>query len=240
LITSFSVKNLFQIEDLHWLYCYGKRVLDDNFSDFCNIFAYGAIMFVMMVGAMAEIARQTDKNELVFKARSDADALGRLYDLFYDRIFRFCVHRLFSRDIAEDVTSSIFLAVAGNIKNFKGQNEADFQSWLYAVAVNHTNAYIRKTSRRKKLLAEAAPSVGVSEADSAGGSAEPDWPMLYKAVLKLKPKHQTIITLRFFENMDFDEIGRITRVKPATVRVMLHRILKQLRNHLQNTLDGEK
>jgi RNA polymerase sigma-70 factor (ECF subfamily) len=114
-------------------------------------------MFVMTVGAMAEIERQTDKKEeLVLKARSDADALGQLYDLFYDRIFRFCVHRLFSRDIAEDVTSSIFLAVASNIKNFKGRTEADFQSWLYAIAVNHTNAYIRKTSRRQKLLEEAA------------------------------------------------------------------------------------
>ena len=197
-------------------------------------------MFVMTVGAMAEIERQTDKKEeLVLKARSDADALGQLYDLFYDRIFRFCVHRLFSRDIAEDVTSSIFLAVASNIKNFKGRTEADFQSWLYAIAVNHTNAYIRKTSRRQKLLEEAA-AVTISGTNNPDNTSRLDWPALYKTVMKLKPKHQTIVTLRFFENMDFDEIGRITRTKPATVRVTLHRILKQLRNHLQAILDGEK
>jgi len=228
--------------DLHWLYCYEKHVLDDNFSDFCNIFAYGAIMFVTMVDAMAAIVKQTETDELVLKAGSDADALGELYDLYYDRIFRFCVHRLFSRDIAEDVTSSVFLTIADSIRNFNGQNEADFRNWLYAIAVNHTNSYIRKTSRRKKLLAEAAPSVGVSDTDNADDSDAPDWPMLYKAVLRLKPKHQTIVTLRFFENMDFDEIGRITRIKPATVRVTLHRILKQLRNYLRPSVDavGEK
>jgi len=210
------------------------------FAIFCNIFTYGAIILVMMVGAMAEIVRQTDNDGLVLRARSDADALGQLYDLYYDRIFQFCVHRLFSKETAEDITSSVFLTVADRIRGFKGQTQTDFRNWLYAIAINQTNAYIRKSSRRKKLLAEGTASSGVSDTDSADDSAEPNWPVLYQAVLRLKPKHQTIVTLRFFENLDFEEIGRIINIRPATVRVTLHRILKQLRNHLQSVLDGEK
>jgi len=64
--------------------------------------------------------------------------------------------------------------------------------------------------------------------------------MLYQAILKLKPKHQTIITLRFFENLEFEQIGKIINAREATVRVMLHRILKKLRNHLRAIVDGEK
>jgi len=67
-----------------------------------------------------------------------------------------------------------------------------------------------------------------------------DWPRLYQAILKLKPEHQTIVTLRFFENMDFEQIAKIMNTKEATVRVTLHRILKKLRNHLQTIADGEK
>jgi len=191
-----------------------------------------------MVGAMAEIIEQTNNDDLVVKARTDADALGQLYDLYYDRIFRFCVHRLFSKDTAEDVTSSVFLTVAQSIRNFKGQSEKDFRNWLYAIAVNQTNAYIRKTSRRKQLLAEAAASIRVCRTNCTGDSAELDWPMLYAAILKLKPEHQTIVTLRFFENMEFEEIGRIVNTRPATVRVTLHRILRKLRNYLQTGTDG--
>jgi len=223
--------------DLYWLFQYENAFYMIIFAFLCNIFVCGAIMFVMMVGAMAEIARQTDVNELVLKASNDADALGRLYDLYYDRIFRFCVHRLFNKDIAEDITSSVFLAVARNIKNFKGRNEADFRNWLYAIAVNQTNAYIRRTLRHKKLLEEAAASKTTSGTDSNGDLAKLNWPKIYQAILKLKPKHQTIITLRFFENMEFEEIGRITKTNPATVRVTLHRILKQLRNHLQTSVN---
>ncbi len=191
-----------------------------------------------MIGAMAKIIEQTNNDDLVIKARTDADALGQLYDLYYEQIFRFCVHRLFDKETAEDVTSTVFLEVARRIRTFAGRGEQDFRNWLYAIAVNQTNAYVRKTSRRRKLLKEVTASLGVSDTDSTDHLAKPDWLMIYQAILKLKPEHQTIVTLRFFENMEFDQIGRIINTRPATVRVTLHRILKQLRNNLQTILGG--
>ena len=192
---------------------------------------------------MAKIVKRTDDGDLLSRARTEADALGQLYELYYERIFRFCVHRLFIKEVAEDVTSTVFLEVARRIRNFKGRTEQDFRNWLLRIAANQANAYIRKTSRRKQLLAKAAaPAVllaplllakqteGLRKNEAAG---ELDWPMLYAAILKLKPEHQTIITLRFFENLEFEQIARILNAREATVRVTLHRILTKLRNHLQ-------
>ncbi len=192
-----------------------------------------------MVGAMAELVERTADIDLVLRARTQAVALGRLYELYHDRIFRFCVHRLFDKEIAEDVTSVVFLEVARGIRRFKGRTEQDFGNWVYAIAANQANAYIRKTSRRKKLLTEAADSIGPATAGSADVPSKPDWPRLYAAILKLKPRHQTIVTLRFFENLSYEQIAEILNVKEATLRVMLHRILSQLRDHLQ-TVSTEK
>ena len=198
-----------------------------------------AIISATMVGAMAKLVQRSEDNDLVLKAKTQAEALGRLYELYYERIFRFCVHRLFNKEIAEDVTSAVFLQVARGIRGFKGRSEQDFRNWLYAIATNQANAYIRKTSRRKKLLAEAAGSMRPATAGSADMSSEPDWPRLYAAILKLKPQHQTIVTLRFFENFSYEQIAQILDVKEATLRVTLHRILNQLRNQLQTVFDGE-
>lgn len=170
-------------------------------------------------------------------ARTQAEALGRLYELYYERIFRFCVHRLFDKEIAEDVTSGVFLEVARGIRRFAGRTEQDFGNWVYAIAANQANAYIRKASRRKKLLAEASGSVRVSHGTDDG--PEPDWPALYAAILNLKPLHQTIVTLRFFENLPYEQIAQILNVKEATLRVVVHRILEKLRNHLETVFDGE-
>jgi RNA polymerase sigma-70 factor (ECF subfamily) len=188
---------------------------------------------------MAKVVQQTEDNDLVQRAKTQAEALGRLYEMYYERIFRFCVHRLFNKEIAEDVTSAVFLNVARGIRDFAGRSEQDFRNWLYAIAANQANAYIRRTSRRKKLLAEAAGSMVPARTDSLEKSFEPDWPGLYAAILRLKPKHQTIVTLRFFENFSYQQIAQILDVKEATVRVTLHRILNKLRNQLQTVYDGE-
>jgi RNA polymerase sigma-70 factor (ECF subfamily) len=185
-------------------------------------------------------------DDLVVLAKTQAGALGKLYELYYDRIFRFCVHRLFNRTTAEDVTSSVFLTVARTMRDFKGRTEQDFRSWIYTIAANQANAHIRKTMRRKRLMNNVQDRRWAGEEDSDGATGSEaaqwsrlDWPTLYAAIQELKPEHQTILTLRFFENMDYDEIGRVVDARPATVRVTLHRTLRRLQEVLQGDLGGE-
>jgi len=191
-----------------------------------------------MVGVMAKLVDRIEDDDLVLEARTQADALGRLYELYYERIFRFCVHRLFNKEIAEDVTSTVFLEVARGIRTFKGRTVQDFQNWLYAIAANQANVYIRKTSRRKELLKEAADLMTAADG-STDESFEMDWPRLYEAILKLKPQQQTIVTLRFFENLKYEQLAQILNVKEVTVRVTLHRILNELRNYLQSEFERQ-
>jgi len=194
-----------------------------------------------MVAIMAKPVEPTVYDDLVVLAKTQSGALGRLYELYYDRIFRFCVHRLFNRTTAEDVTSSVFLTVARTMRDFKGRTEQDFRSWIYTIAANQANAHIRKTVRRKRLLSNALghrPAEEETSADVTGWSRL-DWPTLYAAIQELKPEHQTILTLRFFENMDYDEIGRVVEARPATIRVTLHRTLRRLQEVLQGDLGGE-
>ena len=102
-----------------------------------------------------------------------------------------------------------------------------------------TNSYIRKASRRRKLLVVATDIIRAKSDESDGNPSEPDWPKLYAAILKLKPQHQTIITLRFFENLPYERIANIVSIKETTLRVKVHRILNDLRKHLLTVFNGE-
>lgn len=193
-----------------------------------------------MVGVMAKINKVENTDDLVLRARTESNALGQLYELYYNRIFRFCVHRLFSKEAAEDVTSTVFLHVARRIRTFAGRTQQDFRNWLYALAANHINAYIRKTSRRKRLLAEAATANRLAPSGCRQSSTDFDWARLYPLILKLKPKYQTLITLRYFENLGFKEIAEVLNIREATIRVRLHRALKKMRDLLPTVLNGEE
>ena len=192
-----------------------------------------------MVAIMAKPVEQTVYDDLVILAKSQAAALGRLYELYYDRIFRFCVHRLFNRSAAEEVCSSVFLTVARTMRQFQGRTEQDFRGWLYTIAANQANAHIRKTLRRQRLMKNVVAARREDSPERDAGSSL-DWPTLYAAIGQLKPEHQTLLTLRFFENMDYDEIARIVQARPATVRVTLHRILRRLEDVLRGDLGGDE
>lgn len=198
-----------------------------------------AIERMSMVGAMAKPVEQTPYDDLVVQAKTQSGALAELYELYYERIYRFCVHRLYSTAAAEDITSGVFLTVAAAIRQFKGCTEQDFRAWIFTIAANQANAYIRKTSRRKRLMENVVAMRRAAQPQDSPWSVM-DWPTLYTAILQLKPEHQTVLTLRFFENMDFDEIGRVMDIKPATIRVTVHRILRRLRDVLRDDFGREE
>lgn len=99
-----------------------RGILQDFFAVSCNITGDSAIIPVVMVGAMAETIEAANNDELVLRARTDAGAVGQLYELYYERIFRFCVHRLFCKESAEDVTSTVFLEMARRIEPLQAKH----------------------------------------------------------------------------------------------------------------------
>jgi RNA polymerase sigma-70 factor (ECF subfamily) len=161
--------------------------------------------------------------------RRDPVVFIRLYREHYDAVFRYCVHRLFDRAAAEDVTSEVFLKVVENFGHFKG-DEQRFRSWLYRIATNAVNQHLRKSARRNGLLKIACAQA--SEPGTDCEESEARLILLKDAVLALKPRYQTIITLRFFENLKSTEIAEVLGSSPGTVRSQLARALAKLRNVL--------
>ena len=58
--------------------------------------------------------------------------------------------------------------------------------------------------------------------------------LLKEAMPALKPRYQTIITLRFFENLKLTEIAEILGSSPGTVRSQLARALVKLREKMSS------
>lgn len=172
-------------------------------------------------------------DQLVRQARDDPEALGLLYDRYSPDIFRYCVHRLFLRHVAEDVTSEIFLHVARRISGFAGRTEDDFRNWLYAIATNHVNAYIRGTRRRRALLEAAVRERRIQPASAATLAESPDWADLYAAIATLSARDQTIVTLRGLEGLPFEQIAGLLHMKAGAVRMAFGRAIQELRARLK-------
>ena len=179
---------------------------------------------------------ETDQDMLIERACSDRAAFARLYRMHYERVFRYCCRRLFNRHAAEDVTSTVFFRVMRTISTFEGNSDG-FRSWLYRIATNAVNDYLKTARRRAEAIRNAAQQYDHSHAFAGESDEELQKKNLAvkQAILSLKPKYQTVITLRYFEKMKLVEIAEILGQNPATIRTQLARALSRLRKELRAT-----
>ena len=176
---------------------------------------------------------EIDQDILIKEACSDRAAFARLYRMHYERVFRYCCRRLFNRHTAEDVTSTVFFRVMRTISTFEGNSDG-FRNWLYRIATNAVNDHLKTAKRRAETIRNAAQQHGRGHAFATESDKELQKKNLAvkQAVLGLKPKYQTVITLRFFENMKLTEIADCLDENPATVRSRLSRGIVKLREKL--------
>lgn len=180
------------------------------------------------------------EKELVERAKSDADAFGKIYDRHYSQIFGYVLRRTASIDVAQDVTSDVFFKALKNIRQFSWR-DVPFSSWLYRIASHEIANYFRKNKQGHFCLEEVSKSISFAdpsvETELLEAEAElkrhEEFLILHESISKLSVKYQEVITLRFFENKQLKEIGEILGKREGTVKSLLHRGLGKIRKLME-------
>ena len=169
---------------------------------------------------------------LVAAARHDAQAVGRLYDKYYSEILGYIHHCTLDGTVAEDLTSSVFLAVFRHLGRYKWR-QVPFRAWLYRIATNEVRMHWRRKKRIKTIGLQPNHDE-YTDGPSATGSLEAaeEYRLLHKALLELTLKYRTVIILRYFEGKAIAEICEIIGKKEGTVKAQLHRGLARLQDIL--------
>ncbi len=184
-------------------------------------------------------AREPDMEELVGRAKSDPAAFGVLYDLHYSRIFNYVLHRTASVQAAQDITSEVFFKALKSISRFRWRG-VPFSAWLYRIANNETATYLRHSADQEVRWEHASEFDNRSSpaADEEIIRAETElkrheqYLALHEQIRKLDIKYQEVITLRFFENKQINEISAVLGKREGTVKSLLHRGLEKLRTSM--------
>ncbi|MFA6186535.1 MAG: carboxypeptidase regulatory-like domain-containing protein [Phycisphaerae bacterium] len=77
---------------------------------------------------------ENNRDALMERAMLDGAAFGTLYDMYYEKVFRYCVNRIHSRQVAEDIIGAVFLSASQNISKFRGKTRTEFLDWLFVIA----------------------------------------------------------------------------------------------------------
>lgn len=168
---------------------------------------------------------------LIYKVRQnkDAEAYGQLYDCYVDRIFRFVLFKVSSTEVAEDLTSEIFLKTWEYINKTKKKIQ-NLNALLYRVArncvIDHYRARRYDTVTSDEEYMERIEDKRNLEADI---NERMEIQNIETHLKKLKDAYREIIILKYVEGFSVAEMAEITERSAGNVRVVLHRALKALK-----------
>ena len=178
----------------------------------------------------------SDRNiiiNLVRRAASgDVEAFGRLYSNHVERIYRYVFYQVRDKMTAEDITEETFIKAWRAIGSCKGKEET-FSSWLYSIAHNCTIDALRK--RQKKVSIEMVPPAEISSPEPEIES-ELKRRELLEAIAYLPQNQRQVITLKFIEGLDNQEIGQVMGKNQGAIRVLQMRALATLRQRLSGAI----
>ncbi len=162
-------------------------------------------------------------------AKGDPQALGGLYELYGERIFRYAYRMLGNRTDAEDATAETFLRVLRR----SGELRADgaFRTWLFRIT---RNLCIDKLRQHK--LMELPP-----DAQYSGGEDRTALRItVQQALADLPVEYREPLVLCDLEEMAAREAAEVLKISVPALKSRLYRGRRALRDKLGGTMERNR
>ena len=166
----------------------------------------------------------------------DDAAFACLVKKYQKRVHTLAWRKVGDFHIAEDITQETFLQVYRKLPTLKDPSR--FPGWLYVIANRCCIAWLRKKRVQTQTLegVDIAMTESVSysryiAAEQAESAAETKRELVKNLLAKLKESDRTVITLYYFGEMTYAEIGEFLGVSVNTVATRVHRARERLKEY---------
>ena len=139
-----------------------------------------------------------------------------------DKLYRIAFSYVKNEDLALDIVQESIEKALRNIKTLK--HEEYVKTWFYRILINESLGYIRRNKNTIICQVE-----DLKDDIEWNDNITIEGIDLYNNIGKLKEKLRTVIILRFFEDLKIEEIARITKTSPNTVKSRLYKGLEELK-----------
>lgn len=156
----------------------------------------------------------------------DESSFRELIDRYGRRLFLVALNIFGNPDEAEDAVQETFVKVFKSLKRYEPRDQ--FSHWLHRILKNECLKCL-KDRKRYVDWEKVDFSIQSSDMNPEKNILEGEnQRIIRQAIEKLKPEYQTIISLRYFSEMSYNEISQIMGISHTTVETWLFRARKRL------------
>jgi RNA polymerase sigma-70 factor, ECF subfamily len=157
---------------------------------------------------------------LVLRAQvGDRAAFHELVDLYQERLTYYVNRLVQDWHQARDILQQVWLDVFRKLGRLQSPNA--FRVWLYRVAHDRVVTFIRRQTLDSNVTEQLATnSVEIEHWNDLELLENAE--LVHFALNKLSIVHREVMTLRFLEDMDINEIARVMKCSEGTAKSRLH------------------
>lgn len=160
------------------------------------------------------------------------EAFNGIVDAYTERLYWHVRRFLCSHDDTNDLLQDIFIKIWTALPSFRG--ESRLYTWIYRIATNEVLNFLRKQKFKSLISLDSASAVLERKIDEDpyfnGDKLQRE---LHKAIQRLPEKQRIVFSLRYFDEMKYEDISDITGTSVGALKASYHHAYGKIRSELQ-------
>ena len=175
--------------------------------------------------------QETEIIELMSSEKSREKGVRLMMDAYQSRLYWHIRRLIIDPDIAQDVLQDTFIKAYQKFHQFK--QDSQLYTWLYRIATNESLHQLKKSKRMQKSDEETEHHLQNLVADNVSAEAEEIQVLLQKAIQSLPEKQKLVFTMRYYDDLPYEEISKILDMSVGTLKTNYHYAKQKVEDYIK-------
>lgn len=146
---------------------------------------------------------------------------------YRERLYWHVRRMVVEHEDANDILQNVFIRVWKGLDQFR--EESQLYTWLYRIATNECLSFLEKEKRQKTSPFDAAENSMAEKvkADPYFDAGKLEW-KLQLAIQQLPEKQRLVFTLRYYDEMPYEEMSRVLDTSEGALKASYHHAAKKI------------
>ncbi|WP_308756650.1 RNA polymerase sigma factor [uncultured Bacteroides sp.] len=174
-----------------------------------------------------------DKIRQIYKSGRE-QGFRLLVDCFQEPIYYYIRRLVVLHQDAEDVLQEVFIRIYRHWEQFR--YESSLSTWIYRIATNESLRLLNNRQKHETVSTEDIQDTLISRLKASDYvDYENELAVKFQeAILRLPEKQRLVFNLRYYDELDYEEIAAILDSKVDTLKVNYHYAKEKIKEYILN------
>lgn len=186
---------------------------------------------------MSKTINETNDNLLLALYRQDdtrESAFTAIVRKYQQKLYWHIRRMVVEHEDSNDILQQVFIKMWNSLEDFRG--DANLYTWLYRIATNETLTWLEKEKRRRAVPLDTDEGLLNDKLAAQQGfdANKLEW-QLQQAIQQLPEKQRVVFSLRYYDEMPYDEMARVLDTSEGALKASYHHAVKKVETFIKNS-----